>query len=165
MYLIGNILKPQGLKGEVKVKPVSPYPERFKKIEKVFIKRESFYIYSIERVRIADKYVFLKFAEINSREEAESIRNCGIFIDKQDLIELKPGEYFIYDLIDCDVVTENGENLGKVTDVIQMDSNDVYVIRSKNSREILLPAIKDIIRDININKKLIIIHLIAGIKE
>jgi 16S rRNA processing protein RimM len=165
VYIIGYVLKPQGTRGEIKVKSVSPDPERFKKIEKVFLKRESLYIYSIERVRIANKFIYLKFAEINSREEAELLRNCDILVDKKDLIALTPGEYFVHDLIGCDVITEKGKKLGEVVDVIQMDSNDVYVVRNKEGEEILLPAIKDVIKGINIEKKLMKVHLIAGIIE
>jgi 16S rRNA processing protein RimM len=165
VYIIGYVVKPQGIRGEIKVKSVSPYPERFKEIDKVFLKRDSLYTYSIEQVRIEKQYVYLKFAEINNRDEAELLRNCDILVDKKDLIALAPGEYFIHDLIGCDVTTEDGRNLGEVVNVIQMDANDIYVIQDGEGKEILLPAIKDVIKDIKIEKKMIIIHLIAGLIE
>jgi 16S rRNA processing protein RimM len=165
VYIIGYVVKPQGIRGEIKVKSISPYPERFKKIDKVFLKRGSLYTYSIERVRIEKRYVYLKFAEINNRDEAELLRNCDILVDKKDLIALAPGEYFIHDLIGCGVTTEDGRNVGEVVNVIQMDANDIYVIQDGEGKEILLPAIKDVIKDIRIEKKMIIIHLIAGLIE
>ena len=165
MYIIGYVIKPHGIKGELKVKSVSPFPERFKDLEKIYIKQEALNTYSIERVRIANKYIYLKLVEVISRNEAELLRECEILVEKKDLISLSADEYFIHDLVGCDIVAENGEELGKLIDVMQMTSNDVYVIRSQEGKEILLPAIKDVIKNIDIKTRKIKIHLINGLRD
>ena len=165
MYIIGYIIKPHGIKGEVKVKAISPYPDRFKELEQVYLEQKSLNTYSVERVRITNNYIYLKLDKINTRNEAEPLRNCDILVKKEDLISLSPDEYFIHDLIGCDIFTENGKKLGKLIDVMQMNANDVYVIRSQEGKEILLPAIKDVIKDIDIKSRKIKIHLMAGIQD
>jgi 16S rRNA processing protein RimM len=163
MYLIGYVLKPHGIKGEVKVECVSPNPDRYKLLKKVFLRKNSTQTYSIDYVRISDRFVFLKFKEINSRDEAENLRNSEVLITRDEVVELKSNEFFIHDLIGCKVVTEQNDYLGDVLDVVQMSSNDVYIIKNKIGKEYLIPAIKDIIKHVDIKKKEIMVHLIDGL--
>lgn len=162
MYLIGYVLKPQGIRGEVKVDPVSPNPERFKNLAKVYLKNEELTAYSIENVRLSNRFVFLKFSEVNTRDDAELLRNCEVLIDKEDLIKLSPGEFFIHDLVGCKVFTEGGDLLGKIVDVMQISSNDVYVVMNQTGQELLVPAINDVIKLVDVKHKKIIIHLLEG---
>jgi 16S rRNA processing protein RimM len=162
MYLIGYILKPHGIKGEVKVDPISPYPERFNRLDRVYLKNDSIQAYSIQSVRISNRFVFLKLSEINSRSEAELLRNYEVLIDKEQLIELKADEFFIHDLVGCEVISENGDLIGKIVEVMQVSSNDIYVVQDERGREILVPAIKDVIKNIDIKHKKIKIHLMEG---
>jgi 16S rRNA processing protein RimM len=163
MYLIGYVLKPHGIKGEVKVECVSPYPERYKLLNKVYLRNISTQTYSIDNVRISDRFVFLKFQEINSRDEAECIRHSEILINQDDLVKLESNEFFIHDLVGCKVITDQNKYLGDVLDVVQMSSNDIYIIQDKKGKEYLIPAIKDIIKYIDIKTKEIIVHLIDGL--
>jgi len=166
MYLIGYILKPQGVKGEVKVDPVTQDPDRFKQLKKVYIQfRDNLQTYSIQHVRVANRFVYLKFSEINSREDAEFLRDAEILIDKSNLIQPSQDEYFIHDLIGCRVISEKGTLIGIVTEVVQMSSNDIYVINNKEGNEILIPAIKDVVRQVDISQKLIIIKLLEGLLD
>jgi len=162
MYLIGYVLKPQGLKGEIKVNPVSPDPERFKSLNKVYLKNDTIQAYLVEKVRISNKFVFLKFREVNSRDEAELLRDCEILIDPDERIRLSADEYFIHDLFGCQVFTQQGDLLGTLVDVWQSSSNDVYVVKNQIGEEILVPAIKDIIKNVDLETKKIIIQLIEG---
>jgi len=164
MYLIGYILKPQGLKGEVKVESVSPYLERFNRLDRVFIQlKEKKQAYSIEKVRISDRFVFIKFAEINSRNDAEFLRNAEVLVEEKDLIQPAQDEYFVHDLIGCQVISENDEVIGVLSDVIQMSSNDVYLVRDSEGIEILIPAIKEVVKRVNVKQKQIIIHVLEGL--
>jgi len=150
MYLIGYVLKPHGIKGEVKVECISPYPERYKLLNKVYLHNKSTQTYSIDNVRISNRFVFLKFQEINSRDEAECIRNSEILIARDDLVKLNSNEFFIHDLVGCKVITDQNEYLGDVLNVVQMSSNDIYIVKDRRGKEYLIPAIRDIIKHIDI---------------
>jgi 16S rRNA processing protein RimM len=166
MYLIGYILKPQGLKGEVKVESVTPYLERFNRLDRVFLQlKEKKQAYSIENVRVSDRFVYLKFAEINSRDDAELLRTAEVLIEKKDLIQPAQDEYFIHDLIGCQVISENNDVIGVLSDVVQMSSNDVYVVKNGEGIEILIPATKEIVKRVNVEQKQIIIHMLEGLLE
>lgn len=165
MYVVGKVLKPQGIKGEIKIKSVSPNPQRFKTLKKVFIKKETLKTYSIESVRVSDKFVFLKLLGINNREESEILRGCDILIDKSELIDLVANEYFVHDLIGCRVVTEDGLILGELIDVAQYSSNDVYVVKNDVGKEILIPAAKEVIKQVDITNKQIKVHLLEGLLD
>lgn len=164
MYLIGYVTKPQGVRGEVKIDPVTPDPNRFNRLEKVFLKiQNNTQPYSIEKVRIADRFVYIKFSGINSRDEAELLRKAEILIEEKDLIQPEKDEYYVHDLIGCRVYSENEDDIGVVSDVIQMTSNDVYVVKSKDDIEVLIPATKDVIKNVDIKEKKIIIHILEGL--
>ncbi len=165
MYVIGIILKPQGLKGEIKVKSISPYPERFKLLNKIFIKKESIQTYTVQSVRVSDRFVFLKFDEINNRDQAENLRDCEILVEKSDLLELKDQEYFIHDLIGCRVYSEDGQEIGDLIEVSQFSSNDIYVVKNNQGKEILIPAIGEVIRQIDLQTRTITIHLLEGLVD
>jgi 16S rRNA processing protein RimM len=165
MYAVGKVLKPQGIKGEIKVKSISPNPERFKTLKKIFIEKENLETYSIESVRISNKFVFLKLLGINNREDSEPLRGCDILIEKSDLIDLLPDEYFIHDLIGCQVKTDSGLILGKLIEVSQYNDNDVYVVKNDVGKELLIPATKEVIKQVDINNKLIFIHLLEGLLD
>jgi 16S rRNA processing protein RimM len=162
MYLIGYVLKPQGIRGEVKIDPVSPDLERFKRLDKVYLRNDTLTAYSIENVRLSNRFVFMKFSDINTRNDAELLRNCEVLIDKEALIKLSPGEFFVHDLVGCEVFTEEEDVLGKIIDVMQIRCNDVYVVMSQTGQEFLIPAIKDVIKLVDIKHKKIIIHRLEG---
>ncbi|MCK4559686.1 MAG: 16S rRNA processing protein RimM [Calditrichia bacterium] len=166
MYLIGYILKPQGLKGEVKVESVTPYLERFNRLDRVFLQlKEKKQAYSIENARVSDRFVYLKFSEINSRDDAELLRTAEVLIEEKDLIQPAQDEYFIHDLIGCQVISENNDVIGVLSDVVQMSSNDVYVVKNGEGIEILIPATKEIVKRVNVEQKQIIIHMLEGLLE
>lgn len=166
MYLIGYILKPHGIRGEVKVEPVSPYPERYKQLKTVCIrsgdKQET---YSIENVRIANKVVYLKLDKIDTRDAAEKLRNSEVLIEKKELIKPSENEYFIHDLTGCQVSNDDGNLLGKVYEVVQMSSNDVLIIRNNKNNELLIPFIRDVVKKVDIENKQIIVHSLEGLIE
>lgn len=155
--MIGQCLKPQGIKGEVKVKPMTDDLERFIGLENVDIQLPdgSYKNIGIDSVRIDAKFAYILFDDVNDRSGAEKYRNTVLWIDKTDAVKLPDGRFFIGDVIDCAVVTKDGRKLGKVYDIFQTGSNDVYVVKGKQ-RDILLPALK-ILMEINIAEKLIIV--------
>jgi 16S rRNA processing protein RimM len=164
MYLIGYITKPQGIKGEVKVEPVTPNPKRFNRLKIVYLQvNDKSQAYPIEKIRVADRFVYIKFSGINSRGEAELLRNAEVLIEKKDLIQPDQDEYFVHDLVGCRVVSENNDEIGIVSDVVQITSNDIYVVKDGNGAEYLVPATKEVVKQVDIGQKLIIIHVLEGL--
>lgn len=149
---VGKIVNTHGLKGEVKVIPLTDDPKRYNDLEKVLID-------NIERKIIGRKFqkdrVIVKIEGIDSIEEAEKYKNKYIEISREDAVELEEDCYFITDLIGSTVVDTDGNNLGKIYEVLQTKNNDVYWIREP--KEILIPVLLDIVLDIDIDNKIITI--------
>ena len=159
MYLVGIILKPQGVRGEVKVRYVSPDATRFYDLDHVYIEAHK---YIIENIRVSGEFVFLKFIKIDTRNEAEELRNKEIFVSEDQVIKPGINEYFVHDLLGCTVFDEHGNLLGEVVDVMQQSSNDVYVVKDKKAKEYLIPAIGDVVKKVDIPGKQIVIHVMDG---
>ena len=163
MYLVGIIVKPQGIKGEVKVKPISPDPNRFHDLDHIYIRLQKLKTYSVENVRISNGFVFLKLVGVNSRNEAEMLRTKEILIPEDQLISLNDDEYFVHDLIGCKVLSEDGTVIGEVDEIIQESSNDIYLVKGREGHEYLIPAISDVIKEVNIKSKEITIQILDGL--
>lgn len=152
---IGIVAKPQGIRGEIKVNNLSDYLERFLELEYIFVEDKGNYIrYNVKGTRLGDECAFLFLEKIYDRDAAEALRNKYICVDREHAIKLPEGRYFIFDLIGCTVITDDGKELGKVDEVMQPGANDVYVVKNDKD-EILIPAVKSFVLDIDIEKKLI----------
>lgn len=161
---IGQIVNTNGLKGTLKVKPLTDDITRFEDLETVYIQKAKELIeFKIQEVKYSKNMVLLKLEGIDNIEEAEKYRNFYIKINRKDAVELEEDSYFIVDIIGCEVYTESQELLGKVIDVFSTGSNDVYTVKNSEGKEILLPAIEDVIKDVDIKNKKIIIHLMEGL--
>ena len=117
---------------------------------------------TVEHTRFHNGYIFLKLGQCRDRSTAEEWIGAELGIDSKDLWPLKKGEYYRFQIEGLKVITEEGECLGKVTEIIPTGSNDVYVVK-KGKKEYLLPAIKDVIKLIDLEKKVIIVHLLEGL--
>ena len=162
---IGQIVNTTGLKGFVKVVAFTDDITRFEDLDEVYLCNKNHYKkYKIEDIMYVKNMVALKFKNINTIEEAETLRNFYVEIDRKDAIELTENSYFIVDLIGVEVYNiENNELLGKIEDVYQNKSNDVYVVKDELGKQILLPAIKSVIKNVDIEKKRIDVELIKGL--
>lgn len=161
---LGQIVNVKGLKGEVKVNSFTDDDTKFERIPKVFIKqKQNLTEYEIEAVSYSKNQVILKFKNIDTVEEAEKLRNSYIVVDREIFGELPEGVYYIADLIGLDVYTENNEYLGKVDDIFNTGSNDVYVVKAENGMQKLLPGIDEVIKKIDLESNKIIVNLIKGL--
>ena len=161
---IGQIVNTNGLKGLLKVKPLTDDITRFEELETIYIQIHSQLVEKkIEKVRYVKNMVLLKLEGIDDINEAEKYRNLYIKINRKDIKELPENSYLIVDMLKCEVYTEENELLGKMIDVLQTGSNDVYVVKNKNGKEILLPAIKDVVKKVDIQNKKIIVKLMEGL--
>ena len=162
---IGQIVNTRGLRGEIKLNSFSEDSHRFEKLSKIFVKNKSdFQEYEIEKVGYSKNQVILKLKGIDTIEYAEKLRNLYVYVKKEDLGELPEGVYYIADLIGLDVYTEKNEYLGKVDDIFKTPkSNDVYVVRNDLGELKYLPSIPEVLKEIDIPNKKIIVNLIKGL--
>ncbi|RMF94402.1 MAG: 16S rRNA processing protein RimM [Candidatus Schekmanbacteria bacterium] len=154
--LIGIIKKPRGKNGEVTVVPLTLYPERFHNLDSVYLeyKDGNRQEVKIESVRFHKDKVILKFQKIDTSKEAWELENAEITIDPSEIINLPEGYYFEHDIYECDVFDEKGNFLGKIHSIIKTPGNDVFVIKSAK-KELLIPALDNFIKKIDIEKKII----------
>ena len=163
-FEIGQIVNTNGLKGVIKVKPFTDDIKEFENFESIYIQKKNELIeFKIEKVTYVKQMVLLKLKGIDDINEAEKYRNLYLKVERDVLPKLPQDSYYIVDLQGCDVVTEEGESLGKVDDVFSTGSNDVYVVKNELGKQILLPAIKDVIKTVDIPNKKIIVKLMEGL--
>ncbi len=161
---VGVITTTHGIKGEVKVFPTTDDIDRFEYLEQVYLDTGKEYLpLIIERVKYFKKLVILKFKDINDINDIEKYKGKDLLIQREDAIQLEEDEYFIFDLINSDVYTEDGDKLGILTEVLSSTANDVYVVKTQDNKELLIPSIKECILDVDTTNKRITVHLIDGL--
>lgn len=161
---VGVITTTHGIKGEVKVFPTTDDINRFDALNEVYLDIGKEYIsLKIEQVRYFKQLVILKFKDINDINDIEKYKGKDLLIPRDEAMELQEDEYYIFDLIDSEVYTEDGHKLGILTEVLSSAANDVYVVKTKENKEVLLPSIKECILDVDITNKKIIVHLMDGL--
>ncbi len=161
---IGQIVNTFGIKGQVKVVPFTDDITQFDTLKQIYIeKRKNLELFKIEKTNYHKNMIILKLKGIDTPEQAESLRNCYIKINRKDARKLPEGTYFIVDLIGLDVYTDEEKFLGTLEDIYNAGSSDIYVVRTSEGKQILLPAIKDVIKKVDIENKKVIVHIIEGL--
>ena len=161
---LGQIVNSYGIKGFLKVVPYTDDNTRFNDLETIYIeKNNKLQEYVIEEVKYSKNLVLLKLKGIDTIEQAEKFKNCYLKINRKDAIELEEDTYFLVDLIGIEVFTESGENLGNIIDVFPTGSNDVYVVKNEEGKQVLLPAIKDVIISVDIENKKMVVRPMEGL--
>lgn len=161
---VGQIVNTNGLKGLLKINPFTDDITRFEKLKTILVEHKKELLeFEIESVRYQKKQVLLKLKGIDTIEEAEKYREDYLKINRNKEEKLPEDTYYIVDLIGLEVYTENGELLGKLEDIFSTGSNDVYVVKNSDGKQILLPAIGDVIKNIDLKQKKIVVNLIEGL--
>ena len=163
---VGVITTTHGVRGEVKVFPTTDDPQRFKKLKQVILdngkeQREL----EITSVKFFKNLVILKFKGLDNINEVEKYKKADLLVTRKNAVPLKEGEYFIADLIGLKATSDEGEDLGILTDVIQTGANDVYVFSKEGMQDLLVPKIPDCIKDVNIEEGTILVHLLPGLRD
>jgi 16S rRNA processing protein RimM len=160
---IGQIVNVHGFKGEVKVYPLTNDMSRFKKLTEVYVEENNQLVkYEIEALKFLSTTIAMKLKGIDTEEAANRLRNFYIKVDRKSAVKLPKDSYFICDLIDLEVYDEKGLLLGTLKDVLQTGSNDVYVVKTSGD-DILVPALKDVVKEIDIKNKEIVVALPEGL--
>lgn len=163
---VGVITTTHGVRGEVKVFPTTDDAERFKQLKNVILDtgKEQLKL-EITQVKFFKNLVILKFKGIDNINDVELYKGKGLYVARENAVKLDRNEYFIADLIGLSVTSDEGEALGKITDVLQTGANDVYVVEQKDGSELLIPAIRDCILDVSIDHGTMRVHLLDGLRE
>ncbi|NLP17470.1 MAG: 16S rRNA processing protein RimM [Firmicutes bacterium] len=167
LITIGEIVSPQGITGEVRVLPQTDFPERFRSLKTASIvcpgtQRPCFT--QIMGVRYHKHYVLLRLAGINCRRGAEKLRKCLVQINPSQLVVLPPGHYYHFQIIGLRVKTIEGEELGKVVDILTPGCNDVYIVQNDAGDQILIPALKKVVKKIDLDNGLMLVRLLEGLR-
>ena len=160
---VGVISSTHGIRGEVKVFPTTDDPMRFKKLKKVFLDtgRERIEL-EVQSVRFFKQFAIVKFKGIDNINDIERYKGKGLFVPREDAVPLGEDEYYIADLIGMEVFTEDG-HFGVVKDVMETGANEVYIIESDEHGEVLIPAIRQCVLDVNVEEKKMKIRLMDGL--
>jgi 16S rRNA processing protein RimM len=163
---IGKIVNTHGVKGEVKLIPLTDDPHRFEELEWVYIEKDGrMDKYTIQQIKYIKGSVIIKFAGMDSPEQANEFRDCFVLIDRKNAVKLPEDSFFICDIIGCSVYDEKGNLLGELSDVLQTGSNDVYIVRNASGKDILLPALKSVVRSILPESKRIDVVIPKGLLD
>lgn len=161
---VGVISSTHGVRGEVKVFPTTDDVTRFRQLKKVYLDtgREMLPL-EIQNVKFFKQFAILKFKGINNINDIEKYRGKSLMIDREDAVDLDEDEYFIADMIGMKVCTEDGSEFGTLKDVMETGANDVYIIDSPEYGEVLIPAIRECILDVDMDEDRMTIHLMEGL--
>lgn len=157
---IARVVAPHGIRGEVRCQILTDFPERFARTRRVFAGEEH-HSTAVERARVHRGRALLKFVGVDSREAAQGLVGSTLYIPKSEAVTLPPDTYFWHDIIGLTVRSTDGADLGRVTQILETGSNDVYVVQG--AREVLIPATRDVVRSIDVAGGLITIELIEGL--
>ena len=161
---VGVISSTHGIRGEVKVFPTTDDVKRFKKLKKVILDtgREHLPL-EVESVKFFKQFAIVKFKGLDNINDIEKYKGKSLLVDRENAVKLRKDEYFIADMIGLQVYTEDGEAFGVLKDVLETGANDVYIIDSSKHGEVLVPAIKQCILDVDIEGQKMTIHLMEGL--
>lgn len=171
---VGIITSTHGVRGEVKVFPTTDDTKRFEHLKQVLLDTgKEMLPLRIAHVKYFKNMVILKFEGLDNMDDVVKYRQKSLYVERKDAVKLQKDEYFIADLIDMEVYTEEGTLLGRLTDVITTGANDVYAVKPADSspaggnggKEILIPAIRQCILDINMEEKKMTVHLLEGLLD
>lgn len=163
---VGVIANTHGIRGEVKVYPTTDNKERFQDLKTVALDTGTEYqTLTVQSARYFKNLVILKFKEFDSINEVEMYKGKDLLIRREDAVALEENEYFICDILGAAVETQEGESLGVVEEVLTTAANDVFVVRTKSGKELLLPVIDECVKVLDTEHKRVEVHLMPGLVE
>lgn len=157
--IVGRVLTSHGIRGEMSVEPLTDDPTRFKKLKRVLLRGRE---YPVASVRVRPNEVLLRLEGISTPEEAKRFRGEYLHIEPEDAVQLPEGAYYHFQLIGLRVQTTGGDPLGELSEVIALESNDVYVVRGERG-EVLVPATNDVVREIDLPGQMMTVEPVAGL--
>lgn len=161
--LVGRVQRPHGVRGELQLSIETEFPDRLSDLEFVYLGPRT-RRYRVERTRRHVRDLLLTLEEVNDREAADLLRGLDVFIRAGDAEQPPEGRYYFHQIEGLEVITDEGETLGRVMRIMETGSNDVYVVRDEAGKEILLPAIKSVILEYDLQGGRMLVHLLEGLR-
>ena len=161
LFRVGVISNTHGIRGEVKVYPTTDNVRRFDDLKEVYVKSNL----HVTSVKYFKNMVILKFKEFDNINDIIPYKGMNLLVTRENAIPLEEGEYYIADIIGSKVITDEDKILGTLTDVLQTGANDVYVVKTKDGKEVLLPSIEECILDRDIENKIVKVHIMKGLLD
>ena len=166
LFQIGIITGTHGLKGEVKVFPTTDDKERFLDLDTVLIDTGKELIEKkVQYCKFFKQFVFVKFEGLDDINDVEKYKRCPLKVTRENAVPLEEDEYYVADLLGLTIVDESGVTIGELVDVIETGANDVYEVKTSDGGHVLLPAIKDCILDVDMDEKIILVHMLKGLVD
>ena len=163
---VGKVLKSYGIKGWLKIKYFSADYENIKSFKSLFVTIGSdFHPYRNEGIKKLNGFLALKFAGIDTLDAAEIFRGCFIYAERASFIPLKEGEFYLTDIIGLDVIDSKGVYIGKVESFIDVNLKQTLLVVKKEKKEVLIPLIKEFIKEVNLTEKVLVVELPEGLIE
>ncbi|WP_370751596.1 ribosome maturation factor RimM [Eubacterium sp.] len=165
-FRVGVIANTHGIRGEVKVYPTTDDINRFEKLKKCILDTGKEYIdLNVESVKFFKNMVILKFKEYNNINDIECYKGKDILVSRDNAVKLEKGEYYIADILGAKVILEDGSEFGVLEDVMQTGANDVYVVKTLDNKEVLLPKIDECVKKLDIENKIVTVHIMKGLLD
>lgn len=166
LFRVGVISNTHGIRGEVKVYPTTDNVRRFDDLKEVILDtgKEQLNLH-VTSVKYFKNMVILKFKEFDNINDIIPYKGMDLLVTRENAIPLEEGEYYIADIIGSKVITDEDKILGTLTDVLQTGANDVYVVKTKYGKEVLLPSIEECILDRDIENKIVKVHIMKGLLD
>lgn len=162
-FQVGVITQPHGIHGEVKVFPISDDIKRFDDLRECYLKiKKDMVPVTCTGVKYFKNLVILQFKEFESIDDVERLRQCPIYVDREHAVPLNEGEYYLADVLGIDVVTEEGKKVGILKDYFETAAQTVYQVITDDGKEVLIPAIDEFVKKVDIENNTMTVHLIKG---
>lgn len=166
MLRVGVFANTHGIQGEIKVFPTTDDRARFKKLKEVYIDTGKEKVrMDIQSVRFFKNMVIMKFKGINNINDIERYKGKDLLIRREQAVSLQKDEYFICDIIGAKVVSDEGEEIGELKEVLQTGANDVYVVKTTQGKEVLFPVIKSCVLEVDTEEKKVTVHILPGLLD
>lgn len=161
---IGQIINTHGVKGELKIYPLTDDVKRFKRLKQVWMEcPEGYKTVKLEGVKFVREFPIIKLENVDTMNDAQKLRNQYIYVDRENAVKLPKDTYFIADLIGMQVMTEDGKTLGVLSSVIPTGANDVYEVTPSEGKSLLIPAIGDVVQEVDVEGRRMIVKLLEGL--
>ena len=162
--IIGKFRRPHGIRGEIRMTVLTDFPDLISPGKTIFT-GDQHKAYTINSIRWHGADMLVSLKELPDRTAVEIFRNIMVYMKSKDMPELPEGEFYTHQLVGLEVITDQGENLGRLKEIIITGANDVYLVESSTGKEVLLPAIDDVVLDINYEDSIMLVHIISGLLD
>lgn len=167
MFIVGEIINTQGIKGEVKVKRITDFEERFHVGSTVYVQMDKNDVkpLRIERFRTHKRHDIIKFEGYDSINDVEHFKGKKLYIKEDQLTELEAGEYYYHEIIGCKMYTLEGAYIGEIESILSPGANDVWVVKDEHGKELLIPYIDPVVKKVDVKNKLVHIEVMEGLLD